>query len=366
MINFEEIIKTFDIQNLIVLAITAIISQIICSPGVVPRSIMKLLNWKERKIFDSIILFKIQDESIKDFGIRLLYLIADAFFPILCVFGAAFLLVGKIWCLIKIVDIGGVASLIIFAFVVSFLLMYIVEISDRIFYRKGKMVKKIVTLINIDVLLSTGLLFFLERIDDMWLMFSICYFFIILVAAIVVSPIKLPYSTSFVKKVRIFRLISLLLMFIPMYATQFRCLRWFMYFWIIMCYVEYISYAIGIGVKGSVVTIHFKDENVTTHNRIVQCKNGKVKYTLEDRIDVISDEKGIEYISYQYLNIIRVKNDMDTTVLFRDGKLKKYNTFYYLNDNWIAFNIYEEGKKMVEIYKIRDVEKINTTKRRSN
>ena len=364
MIDFKEIIKTFDIQNLIILAITAIISRIICSPGVIPRSIMKLLNWKERKIFDSIILYKMQDESIKDFGIRLLYLIADAFSPILCVFGAAFLLLAKIWCLIRIVVIGGAASLIIFAFVVSFLLMYIVEISDRIFYRNGKTVKRIVSLINVDMLLSVGLLLLLDRIDDMWLMFSICYYFIILVVAIVVNSIKLPYNTSFVKKVRTFRMIILLLMFIPMYATQFRCLHWFMYFWIIMCYVEYISYVIGIGVKGTVVTIHFKDENVTTHNRIVQCKNGKVKYTLEDRLDVISDENSIEYISYEYHNIIRVRNDINTTVLFRDGRLKKYNTLYYLNNNWIAFNVYEEEKKVVEIYKICDVEKINTMKRK--
>ena len=364
MLDWGFVTEIFKMENLIALAITAVLSHIICNLNIIPQSILKLGSWKERKVFESVLVFKIQDESLREFARKCIFLILDGVGPIICIFLSVFVLIVNLGSLLFIKAMLDITGMLAFVMTLSFILMYIVQKSEEIFHKNNKFLKYLLTIVNINLLITAGGLLSLENISMMWGLYSICYFEVVLIISLVVKNIELPYSTKFVKRIRNIKRHLLMIMCIPFYLTEFAYMEWFMYIWLLICYIEYFSYLIGVGVTGKDVIIYLNDREIVTQKRIIQCKNGRVKYTSKNGIIVYVDENDIKCISYKYCNILHKRKNTKSIVYFADETSKEYNTYFYLTDRWIAFNKYGKDDKIVEIYKISDIREICTVKSR--
>lgn len=89
------------------------------------------------------------------------------------------------------------------------------------------------------------------------------------------------------------------------------------------------------------ISIHLHDRVDVTNKRIRQYKNGKIKYTSsESQITNILDEKSVKFFYYQYSSKFKMRNsNYIVECNLNDGNKLQFNTYYYLNSEWIIFKV---------------------------
>lgn len=343
--------KNMDLLNEIVvwikgnisgIGVSIIASFILIMLKIVPKFFKKVyehVGGEDRKGLDYIIVHPLKNETTKDMLISYFKFIVNMFIVYLPVL--LLLIVVKMTELLDKLGAIGVLGGVLCVFLLA---LYILYMQKR--YENHRKIYKIIetTLIVVIILFSFSIsVMALEVCEDKNLKYYaaiISLFFFGAIDFVYESKNLEQYYISWINKIRWIRYLGVIIgcgLRFGMFSNV--GLGILFYTWISVCMIEYFC-AILFG-KNSLVPYNVKCKEGTyiTHDNILQMKDGKVNFKVEDQDVCIIDKEEIECIRYEMENsrIQREDDQIKTIYIVKGGRPHICDKYFYIGRDWIEF-----------------------------
>lgn len=352
IIDLSNIVINWIIENASGIIASILASIIIVALKIVPKLFKRIyehIGWENRNGLEYIIAHPFKNETLKDMvigGIKLFINMFIVFVPFLVLFIVA----AVAEFLVKLGAIGAIGGVLC----VFMLALYILYVQKR--YGGRKKICEIMenALIAIIILLSFSVsVMVLEVCENKNLLYyaaltSLVLFFVI--DFIYESKSSEQYCIKWIDKLRWIRYLGMLIG----YRLSFSKLSnvgmvILFYVWVFICMIEYIC-ANLFGKKSLVpYTVKCKEGTYITHDNILQMKDGKVNFKINDQDVCIIDKEEIEFITYEMENPRRKREDNKNEIIYisKDKKTHICDIYVYIGKDWIEFR--KKTAKNIEI-----------------
>lgn len=129
--------------------------------------------------------------------------------------------------------------------------------------------------------------------------------------------------------------------------------------WLLLTSIEYLVVMWKDDTEVVDVVIHLKNANRFVREAIVQCYDKRVMYVTKDRMHQFVDVEEINYISYKLNKCWKKRKGNDKKVLcvLKNGTELYYQSFYYMNKEWISFSNGSDRHREIHIYHIGKIDR---------
>ena len=328
-----------NVSGIIVSIVASIIWVVLKMMSKFFKRVYENVGGEDRKGLDYIIVHPFRNETSRDIrinGIKFFIKMFIAYVPFLLL-----LIVFKIAELVGKLDAIGAFGCVLCAFVLA---LYILYAQKR--YRNHKKICEIIetTLIAIIILFSFSIsvmaLGVYENRNLMYYAALISLFLFFVIDFIFESRSSEQYYIKWIDKIRWIRYFGMIIGYSLSFGKLSNVgLRILFCSWFIVCGIEDVC-ANLFGKKSlAPYTVKCKEGTYITHDNILQMRDGKVNFKIEDQYICIIDKEEIEYITYEMENPRRQRKDDKNKIIYisKDRKACICDKYVYIGKDWIEF-----------------------------